>query len=140
MRKNILLVIFFFALICSIIIYKISYEDSYRVLYIGENKKELLDNNYETFLYDNITYKELINMIKNNDYYIMKNKNIYLNQLISSADKIIINANNVEYKKRCKNNKITKGYMDVLKNNKNELKNLILRFSNAKIVFVNNNC
>ena len=92
MRKNILLVIFFFALICSIIIYKISYEDSYRVLYIGENKKELLDNNYETFLYDNITYKELINMIKNNDYYIMKNKNIYLNQLISSADKIIINA------------------------------------------------
>ena len=53
---------------------------------------------------------QIVNLlIKNNDYKIVKDKFIYLNQLIKKSDYIVINANNFEYKMKCrKNNRIVK--------------------------------
>lgn len=141
MKKNILLVIFFFAIIFCILIYKISYKEKNNILFVGEYDDMLVnDKHLETFLYDNITYKELINMIKRNDYYFIKNKRVYLNQLIGKSDKIIIKANDIEYKKKCKNHQITNRYIKTLEIEKNELKSLISRFSNAEIIYLKSEC
>ena len=109
-----ILVIFFLALILSFIIYNVTLNNRKSILILGDN--HLLDSNYKTYdkyLYDDFkddvvffnelfteedkTYKDIINDIKNNKYVISKNKNIYLNQLISKANIIILNANNNEY-------------------------------------------
>ena len=126
MKKNILLVIFFFALFFSIIIYNLAYKNNDYTLLLGVYNKRFINdkNEYKTFYYDNITYKELINSIKSNDYIIVKNKKIYLTQLIASSSKIIINTND----KKCN------------RSSKNELINVIRRFSLSKIVFMENNC
>ena len=113
-----ILVIFFLALILSFIIYNVTLNNRKSILILGDN--HLLDSSYKTYdkyLYDDFkndivffnelfteedkTYKDIINDIKNNKYVISKNKNIYLNQLISKANIIILNANNSEYFKKC---------------------------------------
>ena len=139
-----ILVIFFFAFFFSILIFKLCYKQNNQILLLGENIFNLNDfdsKNTKTFFYDNITYKELINCIINNDFVIIKGKKIYLNQLISSSSKIIIKASTNEYNNKCKKNKsVFSNYKDRLNNSINELKNKINRISNADIIIVNNYC
>ena len=141
--KRKLLVIFFIATIISIIIYKTVNIEEKNVLFIGEKNYSNYSNNKEInkFIYDNITYKELVGRIKNNDYIVFKNKKIYLNQLIKNADEIIIGANNIEYNKICNNKEINKDYLDKkINNSKNELIFLLKRITSAKIKILNNTC
>ena len=149
--KKILLVIFFFAIILSIIIYKLNVKENNNLLVLGDNyllyKKnsyiDKIDDKYKisAFTYDNITYKELINCIKSNDYIIVKNKKIYLNQLIASANIIIINANNKEYDNKCKKNKrIQEQYNIQLEKEMNNLSNIIKKISSAKVIIIKNSC
>ena len=97
MKKKIL-VIFLLSISTCITIYRFMPNKKENILVIGEEKIEIINNNYNIkyFLYDKITYKELINSIKNNKY-----KKIYLNKLIYSSDYIVISAN----KNTCKENK-----------------------------------
>ena len=121
--KRKLLVIFFIAIISTLFIYKIKPKEK-NILFIGEidyiNKLEY--KKYNRFLYDNITYKELTNSIKNNDFIIYKNQKIYLNQLISKSSLIIIGANNIEYNKYCNNKNLN---IDLYNKNINNYKNKI---------------
>ncbi len=140
--KRKLLVIFFIAVISSLLIYK-NKQSEENILYIGE--REYLDEinykKYDKFLYDNITYKELINSIKNNDYITVKNKKIYLNQLISNADIIIIGANNIEYNKNCNNERLNMNYYNKkIENNKHELTKLLNKITASKIEILKNTC
>ena len=140
--KRILLVIFFIAIIFSIIIYN-NKPKREKVLFIGE--KEYLENirynKYDKFLYDNINYKELINSIKNNDYIIIKNRKIYLNQLISDADIVVIGVNNIEYNKKCNNKNFNREQYDKKLNiDKKYLINLIKKISYSKIIIIDNYC
>ena len=109
--KRKLLVIFFIAIISSLFIYKFSPKRK-EVLYIGEKEylNDIKYSNFKKYLYDNITYKELINSIDNNDYIVLKNRRVYLNQLLSDSDLIIIGANNIEYNKRCNQKNTNKKY------------------------------
>ena len=140
--KRILLVIFFIAIIFSIIIYN-NKPTREKILFIGE--KEYLENIryniYDKFLYDNINYKELINSIKNNDYIIIKNRKIYLNQLISDADIVLIGVNNIEYNKKCNNKNFNREQYDKKLNiDKKYLINLIKKISYSKIIIIDNYC
>ena len=140
--KRILLVIFFIAIIFSIIIYN-NKPTREKILFIGE--KEYLENirykKYDKFLYDNINYKELINSIKNNDYIIIKNRKIYLNQLISDADIVLIGVNNIEYNKKCNNKNFNREQYDKKLNiDKKYLINLIKKISYSKIIIIDNYC
>ena len=99
--KKILPVIFFLIIVSIFITNKFNKSNKETILFLGEtkylskiNSEEFTDYNIKYFLYDDINYNNLIKNIKNNDYYILKDKNIYLNQLINSADYIIINLNN----------------------------------------------
>ena len=140
--KRKLLVIFFIAIILTIIIYKITPKEKI-ILYIGEI--DFLNNikykKYNRFLYDNITYKELTNSIKNNDFIIYKNQKIYLNQLISKSSLIIIGANNIEYNKYCNNKNLNIDlYNKNINNYKNKINKKIKKISSAKILFLDNYC
>lgn len=145
MRKKIP-VIFFLLCILLFLIYKFSYKAKNSTLLLGEI--ELLDilknNNYEnmnTFFYDNITYRELLKEIKNNSKKIIKGKEIYLNQLISSSNTILIYANNAEYNNKCKkNNNILSNYNDILENDINNIILEIKKMSKAKIIVIGNHC
>ncbi len=148
MRKK-LLVVFFMAFFFSLLIYKFCYKKQNEVLLLGEYNGfnyEVLniinkEYNFNTFLYDKINYKELINSIKNNDYYISKSKKIYLNQLMSKANIIIISAENSEYNTKCnKGEYIFNNYKDRLQTTKNNLLKIISKISNAKVIFINNKC
>ena len=139
-----ILAVFFLAVVLSFIIYKITYKENDYILIIGENDnytqtiiKDLSNNKIQTFLYDNITYKELIKAIKNNDYVIIKDKKIYLNQLIASSKNIIIYAGNKDY---CNRNKITSTYKNNRERDILELKELINKFSSASVNVIENKC
>lgn len=129
MKKKIL-VILLFAIIISVFIYEISLKDIEKTLIVGEEKILFKDNHIEFFLYDNITYKELINSIKINDYITIKNKRKYLNQLINTSNKIYITAN----EKYCnKNNNLSDTEISHLQ----KLVNIIKKISIADIIIVN---
>ena len=144
--KRILLVIFFIAIIFSLIIYKITYKKTYNVLLLGEfnniDKYNLPDNyNISTFIYDNTSYKELIKSIRYNDYIIIKEKKVYLNQLISKSDYIYVIANKEKYIDKCKKGKTTlRKYLDSIYDEKYELIKTIGKISHAKVIFVNYEC
>ena len=153
-----ILVIFFLALILSFIIYNVTLNNRKSILILGDN--HLLDSNYKTYdkyLYDDLkddivffnelftdenkTYKDIINDIKNNKYVISKNKNIYLNQLISKANIIILNANNSEYFKKCNKSKsIIKEYNKKISNDIDSLIKIINKISTSKIIVIGNYC
>lgn len=153
-----ILVIFFLALILSFIIYNVTLNNRKSILILGDN--HLLDSNYKTYdkyLYDDFkddvvffnelfteegkTYKDIINDIKNNKYVISKNKNIYLNQLISKANIIILNANNSEYFKKCNKSKsIIKEYNKKVSNDIDSLIRIINKISTSKIIVIGNYC
>lgn len=153
-----ILVIFFLALIMSFIIYNVTLNNRKSILILGDNY--LLDSNYKTYdkyLYDDLkdnvvffnelfteegkTYKDIINDIKNNKYVISKNKNIYLNQLISKANIIILNANNSEYFKKCNKSKsIIKEYNKKISNDIDSLIKIINKISTSKIIVIGNYC
>ncbi len=143
MNKKIL-VIFLIAIITSLLIYKYKKNDEIeKVLFIGEKYylNEIKETKFNKFLYDNITYKELIKRIKSNDYVVLKNKKIYLNQLIMNSDKILIGANNKEYNVVCNNTDVNKKYIyNKINNDKKELLKLLKRITSSKIVILNNNC
>lgn len=153
-----ILVIFFLALIMSFIIYNVTLNNRKSILILGDN--HLLDSNYKTYdkyLYDDLkdnvvffnelfteegkTYKDIINDIKDNKYVVFKNKNIYLNQLISKANIIILNANNSEYFKKCNKSKsIIKEYNKKISNDIDSLIKIINKISTSKIIVIGNYC
>lgn len=157
MKKNKLLVIFFLSCIFSYIIYNYTINNRIDILVLGDNY--LLNSEYETydkylldkyynlnnfnklFTSENITYKEIINKIKNNYYIYSKDKKIYINPLIASADIIIVNANNEKYFEKCnKSESVILKYDEDVSNDINELKNLIKKISPAKVVVISNYC
>lgn len=153
-----ILVIFFLALIMSFIIYNVTLNNRKSILILGDN--HLLDSNYKTYdkyLYDDLkddvvffnelfteegkTYKDIINDIKDNKYVISKNKNVYLNQLISKANIIILNANNSEYFKKCNKSKsIIEEYNKKVSNDIDSLIRIINKISTSEIVVIGNYC
>lgn len=157
MKKNKLLVIFFLSCIFSYIIYNYTINNRINILVLGDNyllnseyetyDKYLLDKYYnlnnfnKVFTSENITYKEIINKIKNNYYIYSKDKKIYMNQLIANADIIIVNANNEKYFEKCnKSESVILKYDEDVSNDINELKNLIKKISPAKVVVISNYC
>ena len=157
MKKNKLLVIFFLSCIFSYIIYNYTINNRIDILVLGDNyllnseyetyDKYLLDKYYnlnnfnKVFTSENITYKEIINKIKNNYYIYSKDKKIYMNQLIANADIIIVNANNEKYFEKCnKSESVILKYDKDVSNDINELKNLIKKISPAKVVVISNYC
>ena len=157
MKKNKLLVIFFLSCIFSYIIYNYTINNRIDILVLGDNyllnseyetyDKYLLDKYYnlnnfnKVFTSENITYKEIINKIKNNYYIYSKDKKIYMNQLIANADIIIVNANNEKYFEKCnKSESVILKYDEDVSNDINELKNLIKKISPAKVVVISNYC
>ena len=157
MKKNKLLVIFFLSCFFSYIIYNYTLEKRINILVLGENY--LLNNKYKTydkylsdkyynlnslnklFTSEDSTYKDIINNIKSNYYVYSKNKKIYLNPLITSADVIIVNANNEKYFEKCvKGKNIIKNYNNDLIKDIDELKKLINKISPAKVIVISNYC
>lgn len=158
MKKNNILVIFFLSCFLSFIIYKYNVDHRISVLILGDNK--LLNSKYKTydtylkdylsfkmdfvdssFVSENKTYKDLINNIKNNYYVMSKNKRIYLNQMISKSDYIILNANNNEYLDKCnKSTKIIENYDNKIENEIFSLIEIINKISTAKIIVISNYC
>lgn len=140
--KKKILVIFFISLILSFLIYKYSHKEKNQIFLITDSMSKLnINGNIKEFRYDNITYKELIEKIKSNDYKIVKGKEEYLNQYISSSNEIIININNHEYFNKCKkNDRIINNYDNILSLNINDLYSIIKRISNAKITIIGNYC
>lgn len=153
-----ILVIFFLALIFSFIIYDVTLTNRKSILILGDN--HLTNNEYKTYdkyLYDDLkdnvvffnelftldknNYKDILNDIKNNKYVVSKNKKIYLNQLISKSNIIILNANNEEYFNKCnKSDSILKEYDKKIYDDLNNLNNVINKISTAKIIIIGNYC
>lgn len=157
MKKNKLLVIFFLSCISSYIIYKETIDDRINVLIIGDNY--LLNNGDKTynmffsenyynineintlFLFENVSYDQLISNIKDNYFIFEKGKKIFLNQKIKEADIIIVNANNSEYFKKCyKGNNILLNYDKKISKQINELKTIIKKFCSSKVIVISNYC
>ena len=145
------LVIFFILCLLLYLIYNKTYDKKKSILFLGDNY--LLSNknyinyfdkdkyNINTFLYDKINYKQLGLMLKYNDNILIKNKKVYMTQLISNSDIIIINANNHEYLNKCvKNERIFNNYSDLMYKNVNILVNKIKKISSAKIIILGNFC
>ena len=111
-------------------------------MYIGDSKTYFMNSfNYNKYLFDEVSYNNIQNYIVNNDYKVVKGKNIYLNQLISNSDVIILNANNFEYNNKCKKNKrIISEYDKILFYDLEKLVNLINRISSAKVYVIGNYC
>ena len=140
-------VIFLFICLILILIYNMFDESKMNVLYIGDNntfnyiKTELNEYNLSKYLFNNVTYTDIYKYIKNNHYKFIKDSYVYLNQEIGKSDVIILNANNFEYKLKCKkNNRIIQEY-----NNKvyNDIQNLVLYLKSivdAKIIVIGNYC
>lgn len=157
MKKNKLLVIFFLSCIFSYIIYNYTMESRVNILVLGDNyllnskyktyDKYLLDKYYnlndfnKLFTSENTTYKDIINNIKNNYYVYSKDKKIYMNPLIASADIIIVNANNEKYFEKCNKSKsVILKYNEDVSYDIEKLKNLIKKISPAKVIVISNYC
>jgi hypothetical protein len=145
--KKILPVIFFLVIVSIFITNKFNKSKKETILFLGEtkflskiNSKEFPNYNVKYFLYDDINYNNLIKNIKNNDYYILKEKNIYLNQLISSANYIVINLNNKKLTDKCNNHKQFNNYISSKQEEKNNLVSLINRISHSKIIIAEYDC
>lgn len=150
MKKKLLVIFFLLCIILAFIYNKYKY-DKINVLLLGDsqiinskhNYLEYFDDKYKinTFLFDNITYNELYKSIKNNNKKVIKNKDVYLNQLISKSNMIIINANNNEYFNKCKkSNNIINNYNEILSESINQLVNLIKKISKSKVIVIGNYC
>ena len=142
--KKILLVIFSLSIITCFVIYNLTKKEKNSILILGEynellNKIDFSKSNITGFYYDSINYKELTKAIKSNDYIIVKNKKVYINQLISNANIIVINANNIEYYNRCKKDKLN-NYEYFVNKDLNELINIIRKINSSKILIINNEC
>ncbi len=135
MKKKLLVIFSFSIILCYLIFYFNNSKGKTLIIgeYLSFNKK------YDNFYYNNITYKELLNCIKRNDYKIIKNKKIYLNELIGSSKTIIINANKNEYKKRCRN-KNKRNYSEFVNQDINNLIMTINKMSSAKIIIIKDFC
>lgn len=152
--KNKILVIFFIALIFSILIYNITISNKSRILILGD--KYYLNSNYKTYdvflkdKYYNVnnlltneddTYSKIKEKIINNYSINIKSKKMYLNQEISKANYIIISANNKLYKEKCnKSKKVSSSYIVKINKEIYDLINIINKISTAKIIVIDNSC
>ncbi len=152
--KNKILVIFFLALIFSVIIYKININNKKNILILGD--KYYLSSNYKTYdhflrdKYYNVnilltdetdTYSKIKEKIINNYSITIKNKKMYLSQEISKANYIIISANNSNYMEKCnKSKKVSYNYIKKINNDINDLINIINKISTSKIIIIDNSC
>ena len=142
MKKNILSVIFFLLCILCIIIYRKFDNSNLDYIFIGDSDIYYKNNfKYEKYLYDSISYKSLKDNILSNDYKVIKEKNIYLNQVISNSDVLILSTNNFSYFNKCKkSSRIIDEYDDILEKDIESLVDVISKISNAKIYVLGNYC
>lgn len=140
-------VIFFLLCFISIFIFNKFKSENINVLYLGEIKNYyeyvsiFEEYNLNKYTYDTITYNDIIDDIKSNSVKVIKEKNIYLNQLISDSDVIILSANNFEYKNKCKKiDRIINDYDIILNDEINSLISVINKISTAKIIVIGNSC
>lgn len=145
--KNKISVIFLFACLILYFIYYKFNDKNIDILYIGDNllfnkiKNELPGYSFNNYSLDDITYKKINMLIKNNDYKVIKDKFIYLNQLLKKSDYIIINANDFEYKIKCrKNSRIITEYNKKVLNDIKNLINSIFYINDPKIFIIDNGC
>lgn len=143
--KKIILIIFL-CIIFTFIIFN-AFPHKKKILVLGDKyilkSIDKISEQYviDTFIYDTITYDELIKSIKTNDYIISKNEKKYLNQLISSSDKIILSANNDQFNNKChKNNEYLEEYSDKIYDEYKRLENLLKKISHAEIIVIGNSC
>lgn len=152
--KNKILVIFFIALIFSVLIYKINTNNKKNILILGD--KYYLSSNYKTYdhflrdKYYNVnrlltdetdTYSKIKEKIINNYSITIKNKKMYLSQEISKANYIIISANNSNYIEKCnKSKKVSLNYIKKINNDIIDLINIINKISTSKIIIIDNSC
>lgn len=152
--KNKILVIFFIALIFSVIIYKININNKKNILILGD--KYYLSSNYKTYDYflrdkyynvnilltdETDTYSKIKEKIISNYSITIKNKKMYLSQEISKANYIIISANNSNYMEKCnKSKKVSYNYIKKINNDINDLINIINKISTSKIIIIDNSC
>lgn len=137
-------VIFFLLCLVLIFIYNKYNFKNLDILYLGDDEiyyKHIFDLKSNKYTYDNISYKDIVNEIKSNSFKIIKNKNVYLNQLISSSDVILLSANNFEYKNKCKKiDRIINEYDILISDELNKLIPIINKISDAKIFVIGNSC
>lgn len=150
-----ILVIFFMSIILSIAIYFININNNKKIVILGDDFLISKNNSYDSyfkynsnisnvnklFVSDNKNYKEILSDIKNNNYIISKGNKIYLNQVISDSDYIILNANNSEYLNKCKKGiNIISNYNNVIKEDLYNLIEVINKISQGKIIIISNFC
>jgi hypothetical protein len=140
-------VIFFLLCFISIIIFNKFKSSNKNVLYLGDNEifykyiSKIDKFNINKYTYDSVTYKKIVDEIKDNSYKIIKDKNIYLNQLISDSDVIILSANNFEYKNKCeKIDRIINDYDLLINDEINLLISVLKKISTSKIIILGNSC
>lgn len=150
-----ILVIFFISIILCVVIYFININDNKKILILGDNFLLGKNNSYDSyfrynsnvlnvnklFVSDSKSYKEILSDIKKNNYIISKGNKIYLNQVISDSDYIILNANNSEYLNKCKKGlNVIDNYNDVINDELNNLIEVIAKISHGKIIILSNFC
>ena len=122
-------------------IYIIEYKENKSILILGENIDLNINNYYiQKYLYDNITYKELIKIIIKDEQIIIKGKESSLNQLLNNYEIIVLNVNNKEYQKKCRTNSLSNKYINNINKNKSELLYYLKRITNSKIIIIDNSC
>ena len=138
-----------FLFLCSILflIYNKFDESNINILYIGESNtfyklyNDLDKFEVNKFLFEDVTYDELNNFIDNNIYKVIKDKYIYLNQEIRKSDIIILNANNFEYKLKCRrNDRVLNEYNFNVNRDINNLISSLNKIVISKIFVIGNHC
>ena len=140
-------VIFFLLCLISILIFNKFKKENINILYIGDNRvfynyiKNIEYYDVNRYTYDNILYSKIEDEIKSNSYKIIKDKEVFLNQLISKSDIVILSANNFEYKNKCrKSNRILNDYDNNISDDINNLVRTINKISRAKVIILGNTC
>lgn len=140
-------VIFFLLCFISIFIFNRFKSENIDVLYVGDNKEyyqyisSINEFNLNKYTYNTSSYKKIIDDIKSNSLKIVKEKNVYLTQMLSESDVIILSSNNFEYKNKCKKiDRIISEYDLILNEDINSLISILNKISKAKIIVLGNSC
>ncbi len=154
MKKINIIIIFLFACVLAILIYKRYEYREKNILVLGDNNllnldvenyiyylKENYKNINDRFVSDYKKYIDIENDIKNNKYIYIKGKKMFLNQEIKNADIIIISANNDDYISKCnKNNNIINNYNSLKYKEVSSIINLTNKISASKVIILGNYC
>lgn len=146
MKYKLSVIFFILCFVLYFIYYKFD-DSNINVLYIGDSitfydlDDKLSEYNITSYLFDNITYDELNMYVKNNHFKVIKDKYVYLNQLIRKSDILILNANNFDYRLKCRrNDRIVEEYNLKVSKDINNLIDSINSITNTKTIIIGNYC